>query len=109
MNCPRCGIGLTEVVKNSVTIDVCSSCGGMWLDKGELGKITAQLREAETSVDQELAGMVRSREPIRERFPEGERYDQHDYRYDSEHGYGRHEEYKHRKKSGFQKLFDIFD
>jgi uncharacterized protein len=34
--CPRCGIDLEERDHNGVKIDQCASCGGMWLDKGEL-------------------------------------------------------------------------
>jgi uncharacterized protein len=34
--CPRCGIDLEERDHNGVKIDQCGSCGGMWLDKGEL-------------------------------------------------------------------------
>lgn len=108
MNCPRCGNDLAEVVKHSVTIDICSSCGGMWLDKGELAKITAQIREAEASLDRELA--AGRAEYARERSPEREPYRQPDYRSrDRESAYHHHDEYKHRKKSRFESLFDIFD
>ena len=34
--CPRCGTPLEEQQRDSVKIDVCPNCGGMWLDKGEL-------------------------------------------------------------------------
>jgi uncharacterized protein len=107
MNCPRCGNDLTEVSKHGVTIDVCSSCGGMWLDKGELAKITAQMREAEASLDRELAG---GREHVREPVLPNDPYRQPDYRYEREQGYHHHDEYKrHKKKSRFESLFDIFD
>jgi ribosomal protein L37AE/L43A len=36
MACPRCGGALVERVHHSVKIDECASCGGTWLDKGEL-------------------------------------------------------------------------
>ena len=36
MICPRCGKTLQERVEHGVTIDQCPSCGGVWLDKGEL-------------------------------------------------------------------------
>lgn len=104
MNCPRCGNDLAEVVKHGVAIDICSSCGGMWLDKGELAKITAQIREAEASLDRELAV---GREHVREPLPPVEPYRQTDYRYKRD---PYHDEYKHRKKkSRFESLFDIFD
>src|SRR5688500_11875373 len=36
MKCPKCGGTLAEQDMASVKVDVCSSCGGMWLDAGEL-------------------------------------------------------------------------
>ena len=36
MVCPRCGSPLDEVKMQSVLVDVCPSCKGMWLDAGEL-------------------------------------------------------------------------
>lgn len=43
MNCLRCNIELTNKTilddKYFVTIDYCSSCGGIWLDNGELARL----------------------------------------------------------------------
>ena len=36
MKCPKCGNDLKEEAHGSVHVDVCASCGGMWLDAGEL-------------------------------------------------------------------------
>lgn len=36
MKCPKCGGELKEKEFKNVKIDVCSSCEGIWLDKGEL-------------------------------------------------------------------------
>lgn len=35
-DCPRCGEGLTARDHMGVTVDECPSCGGIWLDRGEL-------------------------------------------------------------------------
>ena len=110
MKCPRCDSEMTDVTKHGVVIDVCSVCGGMWLDKGELAKITGQLREAEASLDRELAGIRAGREPIQERMPVGDEHRRYEHAYhDRERAYHHHDKYKDRKKSGFEKLFDIFD
>lgn len=37
--CPRCKIIMGKLRKHDVTIDVCRRCKGMWLDKGEMGKL----------------------------------------------------------------------
>lgn len=45
MQCPRCENALRERERETangevVVIDVCPKCGGVWLDKGELEKLT---------------------------------------------------------------------
>jgi uncharacterized protein len=39
MRCPKCGQQLVSEECDSVEIDVCPSCKGVWLDAGELGTI----------------------------------------------------------------------
>lgn len=39
MHCPKCGQKLSSEQCDSVEIDVCPSCKGVWLDAGELGTI----------------------------------------------------------------------
>lgn len=39
MNCPVCNIALTMTERQSVEIDYCPRCRGVWLDRGELDKI----------------------------------------------------------------------
>lgn len=38
--CPRDGASLVEREFHHVKLDVCSSCGGVWLDQGELEQLT---------------------------------------------------------------------
>lgn len=38
-NCPRCAIELDQVANHGVEIDYCTTCGGIWLDHGELEKL----------------------------------------------------------------------
>jgi Zn-finger nucleic acid-binding protein len=84
MICPRCKSELAEVVKHGVVIDTCTSCGGIWLDKGEMSKIISQMKQAEAALDEEFRPLQKERT---------EYYDK----------------YKHKKKSKFENLFDIFD
>lgn len=43
MNCPRCERNsLVERDRDGIQIDVCSSCRGVWLDRGELDKLIAR-------------------------------------------------------------------
>ncbi len=39
LHCPRDGGALTEVMHDDVRLDRCSTCGGVWLDAGELDKL----------------------------------------------------------------------
>ena len=42
MKCPKCGMDLQTVAKSVVEIDVCFTCQGVWLDKGELETLMAR-------------------------------------------------------------------
>lgn len=44
MSCPKCGMKLSTVHVNKVEVDKCFSCGGMFLDDGELEKISGRER-----------------------------------------------------------------
>jgi Zn-finger nucleic acid-binding protein len=40
MHCPKCGLELHEVKFKGVTVDVCFSCAGVFLDKSDLEHIS---------------------------------------------------------------------
>lgn len=40
--CPKCGDALEEVSFQEVLVDRCPSCQGIWLDPGELERLTAK-------------------------------------------------------------------
>ena len=96
--CPKCGSDMRVYERNGVTIDQCTGCRGIFLDRGELEKLI----DAETS-------FYGSREapaapaPAPTRYPEPARYPEDDrYR-----GGDRGEYYKKKKKRSF--LDDLFD
>lgn len=41
MNCPVCDDKLREVERYGVKVDICPSCKGVWLDRGELEKVAS--------------------------------------------------------------------
>jgi Zn-finger nucleic acid-binding protein len=41
MNCPKCGAPMREREKEDIVIDICPNCRGIFLDAGELEKLTA--------------------------------------------------------------------
>lgn len=87
MICPKCKGELCEVVKHGVAIDHCLVCGGIWLDKGEMGKLISQTKQAESSLDDEFRPL----------FKEKKEY------------YDKYDKYRYKQKSTYQRIFDIFD
>lgn len=48
--CPTCvDVELQEIKKESVLIDVCPTCKGIWLDRGELEAIVRELKRERTN------------------------------------------------------------
>lgn len=91
MNCPRCGSEpLDERDREGVTIDVCRSCRGVWLDRGELEKLIARATK-------ELDDRAVHREPSHQRAT----YDRDDGPPSSD---------DHRRRHGRKRSWlDIFD
>jgi len=42
MHCPKCGADLLEETLEGVAVDICPGCHGVWLDDGELAKLTEE-------------------------------------------------------------------
>lgn len=42
MRCPKCGMELKSIQLNQVEVDKCFSCGGLFLDEGELEKVSGR-------------------------------------------------------------------
>lgn len=87
LTCPNDGAGMQEINRNGVLIDVCPTCRGVWLDRGELEKLLSYIREDERDD-------YRSDERRDDKRDDRYRYDNDDDRY------------KHKKK---RSLFDFFD
>jgi Zn-finger nucleic acid-binding protein len=57
--CPTCHRDLDEVERMGVLVDVCPRCQGVWLDRGELEKVSDYIRAMLASSDGEHAAMPR--------------------------------------------------
>lgn len=42
MRCPKCGDKLEEITFQEIMVDRCTGCQGVWLDSGELERLTAR-------------------------------------------------------------------
>ena len=71
--CPTCRVDLVMSERQSIEIDYCPKCRGVWLDRGELDKIIAKSAEEE----------ARGRAPQQEQrgYPQDRGYQQQDRGY----------------------------
>ena len=102
--CPKCKGLMRTYERSGVTVDLCSDCRGIFLDRGELERLV----DAEQGWQQSHSA-PRGREDDRERdrgrsvpFPFGDRDDDDD---DDRRRYSQGS-HKRRKKSFFDELFD---
>ena len=108
--CPNCNASMQSVQRSGVELDMCPTCRGVWLDRGELEKILEAGRENQTVEHQAREAFHSDVDDFR-RDPQGWQqrhpYDaaQQRYRYDNDHDHYRH---GYRKKKRFD-IFDIFD
>ncbi|WP_298745727.1 zf-TFIIB domain-containing protein [uncultured Brevundimonas sp.] len=91
--CPNDNAAMQTLERNGVQFDMCPSCRGVWLDRGELEKLMA------APADEGRA----STPPQPWSQPS-----QPAYREPSRHRDERDDDYKHRKKKR-DSIFDIFD
>lgn len=61
--CPDCQIQMDEHLRHGVRIDHCPTCGGVWLDKGELDHLIAAVRPSVVLPDPEPERVRRVPEP----------------------------------------------
>lgn len=131
MFCPVCDqVTLREVEKNGVNIDICPSCKGVWLDRGELEKLMKDVHEAHKEYDdlQSRVSQMRPSNDYDSRF-ESNQYAQRSYDEQSDYkkkqysqyensssdghsniGYDKYgRPYKKKKKTVFTMLEDLFD
>jgi Zn-finger nucleic acid-binding protein len=97
---------MQTISRGGVELDICPTCRGVWLDRGELEKLLGGEREERQEAEgrrhrfeREVETFHRDPEAWRRSHPYDDREKRH--RYDSD-------DYRYRKKKKFD-LFDIFD
>lgn len=105
--CPNCNVGMTNVQRDGVEIDICPQCRGVWLDRGELEKLLQPMRQ-EMQPQSVWGGQAPP--PAFGHGPQ--HYDKHDEHH-SEHGHDQwrqgHDGRHGVKKSGWSRFMDVFD
>lgn len=128
MNCPVCAdTRMREVEKNGILIDICPSCKGVWLDRGELDKLMQGVQEVHQEYNQWYYGdddddddKHRRRYPPQQQpypqqqpqqpYPPQQPYQQQPYpqqHYDGKHKHSQYP-YKKKKKSVMDVFGDLF-
>lgn len=104
--CPNCNVSMQNVKRSEVELDMCPSCRGVWLDRGELEKLLGGAR-------QEMAGQQQDRERFEREVSEFHRDPdvwRQKHPYDRQQGHYRYDDdYNYRKKKKKFDIFDIFD
>jgi Zn-finger nucleic acid-binding protein len=88
MKCPKCQVDLVISDRQGVEIDFCPQCRGVWLDRGELDKITERAARFVDGGDDDDRWRGSERRPDHDRNP----YDR--------------DRFEHKRKSFWSELFD---
>ncbi|MGD9980284.1 MAG: zf-TFIIB domain-containing protein [Hyphomonadaceae bacterium] len=108
--CPNCNASMTEVKRNDVAFDMCPTCRGVWLDRGELEKIIAGVQADRGGHDQGEAQFWQGQRQSQQQHPQRPQHSYGERGEYGERGQGGHDERtggKRRRVGGFD-LLDIF-
>lgn len=101
MKCPVCKeVNLVMSEKQGVEIDYCPECRGVWLDRGELDKITEKINNQLNDGDQQ-----------RSKSSHSDNYNENSTSYEKKDHYNNephHDHKKRKKESVFSNIFDVF-
>jgi uncharacterized protein len=104
--CPNCNTSMQNVSRSGVDIDMCPSCRGVWLDRGELEKLLEGQRAEQAGMQQDRQRFEREVEQFHRDPDDWKRRHKYD---DREHRYRYDDDYHYRKKKKGFDIFDIFD
>jgi Zn-finger nucleic acid-binding protein len=117
ISCPVCQAPFQESVKEGILIDTCTQCRGVWLDRGELEKLLAAMRQEAGNIAPPVQ-IAQPATPVQHYAPPQQPHYptphhphqgyQQSYRRDYDDDYRRHGK-GYYKKSKMERLFDIFD
>ena len=106
--CPNDNAAMQTLDRNGVQFDMCPTCRGVWLDRGELEKLMASAAEEGRATAPQAAPQPTYQQPTQQQpwggQPQG-------YREPPRYKDDRHrdDDYHYRKKKKRMDIFDIFD
>ncbi len=109
--CPNDNNQMLKITRDGVEIDMCPTCKGVWMDRGELEKLLTVSREdideqkqARARFDREVNDFSRDPDDWRRRHPYDAKRKRHRYDDDDRDD----DDLRRKKRRGFD-MFDIFD
>ncbi len=110
--CPNCSANMQALNRTGVEFDMCPSCRGVWLDRGELEKVIENVRAEATAQPAFAQPVERQAAPRQAPQPNQSYGERSEYGERGERGergeHGQSHDPRHRRKRGFD-MFDIFD
>ena len=97
--CPKCRADMASYERNGVTVDQCTECRGLFLDRGELDHLIAA-ESAWAAAPATQPASYQGSQPAQSYPPQG--YQQSD----QNQSYNPRYDKKHKKRSFFEDLFD---
>lgn len=114
---PIDGSPMKQITRYGIEIDVCPTTGGVWLDKGELEKLMAYVKDAVDDSEDDFTRFkqAKSQNKLPRDYYEDEprhappqHYGRSYKKYDDD-DYEDYHKYKYKKKSKLTSILDIFD
>lgn len=106
MTCPKCDGSMRQYERSGVTVDQCSECRGIFLDRGELERLIDAETAWHTAPDPRYATPDPRYATPGRGYGEPQGYDRRRHGHDEDDHRG-HGGYPHRKRKSFlEELFD---
>jgi uncharacterized protein len=101
--CPKCRGAMRTYERSGITVDQCTECRGIFLDRGELERLVDAEVKYNAPAQQQQQPRYEERRDDR-RYDDRRKYDDDDRRYDPRYG---NQQYPRKKKKSFmEELFD---
>ena len=104
LTCPKCQGSMRTYERSSITVDQCTECRGIFLDRGELERLVDAEVAFNAPAPQQPQPRYEEKRYDSDRRYEERKYDK-DRRYD-DRSYGNQQYPRKKKKSFFEELFD---
>jgi Zn-finger nucleic acid-binding protein len=108
LTCPKCQGSMRTYERSSITVDQCTECRGIFLDRGELERLVDAEVAFNAPAPQQPQPRYEEKRYDSDRRYEERKYDGDKYkdrRYD-DRSYGNQQYPRKKKKSFFEELFD---